>query len=110
MGTTWSFLVIFVQHRSILCNEAKASGVWEKCIEGNSLPASCSPQSFSQDMSMRTEKAWMPNITYKTGQVVYLEDTSSNRIKGETNIEFSVIYRLLIIVLNMMCISEAIFA
>jgi len=140
--TTWSFLVIFVQHRSILCNEAKASGVWEKCIEGNSLPASCSPQSFSQDMSMRTEKAWMPNITYKTGQVVYLEDTSSNRIKGyyklvslydsscrtcplnknifrvlldclligETNIEFSVIYRLLIIVLNMMCISEAIFA
>ena len=140
--TTWSFLVIFVQHRSILCNEAKASGVWEKCTERNSSPASCSPQSFSSDMLMRTEKAWMPNITYKTGQVVYLEDTTNNRIKGyyklvslydsssrtcplnknifrvlldcllirETNIEFSSIYRLLIIVLNMICIFEAISA
>ena len=138
--TTWSFLVIFVQHRSILCNEAKASGVWERCSGRNSLSTSL----FSKFLSSKklAETPWMPNVTYKTGQVVYVECSANARIKeyykllslhessskscpskknivrgsldclliGETNMEYSTIYRLLIIVMNFICVLEAFLA
>lgn len=139
--TTWSFLVIFVQHRTLICNEAKASGIWQKSIEPSTITSAASSPNSSQSLTS-IETAWTPNTVYKFGQVVYVENKRNNHrnvyyklvsfndsnskicpldkniiqvlvddfLMEETIIEYSTVYRFLMVMLSSICILEAFLA